>query len=926
MGLRNPSDLLAHLNPLQWDINHQAILILVEEGVLSQPSDLGLLHKYVVRDTLMCDHNPIEEDKFRQTVRLLKKAHVTPENLVHLMADPYHLNPRKLQYTLKSLLSSGITDISSIFSGLGSTLWQIEADVLQFVIREMGIDQPGDLVQLKRVLGYHRVPNAAVARTLRELGAGPNELAACQELLVESAKMDDPPVERLKQLAAAPHHLSFADINRSIQYLRGANGNEFTAFLALLHRYGFGTAEGLNVFKHLFNSSRIEVLEQLLQIASPCFAAMGTEKVAQWIRVAQYKRLDSIRYLAGKVEINKPQQLDKLIDLGTISHDLLAYLYERRGLNTIEKLHRWYYEEGDGASSYKGSYVEGEAITRVLFADASRRKNFVTLADSYGCIISAANAYAESQLGKYDYKWDEEQRQAYWSRKAALEIEARATLASKLPDILAQTDGVLLESLLLAVLRGDDDISTLMHSLTPLIEDLLSGAGPTTPKITPLETDAVALVYGVPTETVKRHWHSVCGQESHLQNVVLQDAYPMSWRRVVRVAQKVEDTRAHEEKMAHLDSLFAAAEFAQSWLGGQISDRQTLIASLSNRALENPAVQAYKLPTYLGLLLAAASDYALINPWITRDLTKVANDARDAQLAYTALTSLESFFNVTFPDGLASGINTFITSLADAEAAALLVALSPKVAKLPHLAAERREQLRSVMGDVQKKTLNLFSKWVKKEVARFTEAEPWDGPVSKPMTAVVTKSPAAFFIKTSTGICTRDNTEMWHEERHSHLVVFDHHSKRAVGMAMLYVQPIPREFNGRPCLVMRAINLTEPAISAFDTASVVESFMRTAIDIAQANHLACVALATESTYLSNQTELERAIHASDYMHAANKVGDARDRSSQGYWSQNALFHAKEEGMSDGAVYTLYVVWAAPDSPLPSTIAMEAETA
>lgn len=400
----------------------------------------------------------------------------------------------------------------------------------------------------------------------------------------------------------------------------------------------------------------------------------------------------------------------------------------------------------------------------------------------------------------------------------------------------------------------------------------------------------------------------------------------MYWRRVVRVPQKVEDARTNEEKMAHLDSLLAAAEFAQSWLGGQISDRQALITSLSNRALENPAVQAYKLPSYLGLLLAAASDYALVNSWITRDLAKVANDARDAQSVYIALTSLESFFNVTFPDGLASGINTFITSLSDAEAAALLVALLPKVAKLPHLAAERREQLRCIIRDVQKKTLYLFSKWVKKEVAGFTEAEPWDGPVSKPMAAVVTKSPAAFFIKTSTGICTRDNTEMWHEERHSHLVVFDRHSKRAVGMAMLYVQPIPRKFNGRPCLVMRAINLTESAMPAFDAASVAEEFIRVAIEISQANQLACVALVTESTFLSNQTELERAIHASDYMYAANKVGDARDRSSQSYWSQNALFHAKEEGMSDGAVYTLHVVWEAPDRPLPSTIAMGAEIA
>lgn len=912
LGLRHQSELLTHLSPLQCGINHQAILILVEEGVLSQPSDLRLLHQYVDHDTSRYTHDTIEEEKFRRTVLLLKNAQVVPEALVHLMSNPYNLNPWRLQYTLKHLFSSGITNISPIFVGLGSTLWDIETNVLQFVIHNMGVDQPDDLARLNRVLEYQRVPNAAVVRTLRELGAGPNELAACQELLVESAKMDNPPVERIKQLAAAPYNLSFADINRSVQYLRYGTGNDFTAFLVLLHRHGFGTAEGLNSFKNLFSSIRIEILEQLLQIASPCFGAMGTEKVEQWIRVAQYKQLDSIRYLADKVEINKPLQLNKLIDLGTISQDLLSYLYERRGLNTIEKLHRWYYEEGNGANNYKGAHAEGEAIIRVLFSDCSRRRNFVALSDSYGCIISAISAYAESQLGKFDYTWNEEQRQAYFARKTTLEIEARATLTSKLPDILAQTDGALLESLLLTALRGDDNLSALMHSLTPLIEDLLSGAGPSTPKITPLETDAVAMVYGVPTETVKRHWHAVCGLEFHLQSLVLQDAYPMSWRRVVRVAKKLEDPRVYEELMAHLDSLDTAVKFAQSWLDAQTTDRQTLISSLSNRALENPAVQAYKLPLYLGLLLVAASDYALVNPWIAHELSKVANDARDAQLAYAALTGLEGFFNVTLPDGLASGVNTFITSLADAEASALLVALSPKDANFPHLAAERREQLCSVMGDVQKKTLSLFIKWAKKEVAGFAEAETWDDPASTPMVAFVTKSPAAFFIKTSTGICTRDNTEMWHEERHCHLVVFDQHNKRAVGMAMLYFQPIPREFKGRQCLVMRAINLTKSAMSAFDAASVVESFMGAAIEIAQANHLACIALATESTYLSNQTELEGAIYASNYMHSAHKVGNARNTSSQGHWSQNAIFHAKAEGLSDGAVHTLNIVWKASD--------------
>lgn len=103
----------------------------------------------------------------------------------------------------------------------------------------------------------------------------------------------------------------------------------------------------------------------------------------------------------------------------------------------------------------------------------------------------------------------------------------------------------------------------------------------------------------------------------------------------------------------------------------------------------------------------------------------------------------------------------------------------------------------------------------------------------------LSKNAASFFAKSTTGICTDINRELFEREDHFHLNIFSEHLGRLVGNVQLYTMTLRND----PSLLIRGIN----PIKHYATTKIVDEFLDCIIacakDIASENgfHLLCVA-------------------------------------------------------------------------------------
>lgn len=138
------------------------------------------------------------------------------------------------------------------------------------------------------------------------------------------------------------------------------------------------------------------------------------------------------------------------------------------------------------------------------------------------------------------------------------------------------------------------------------------------------------------------------------------------------------------------------------------------------------------------------------------------------------------------------------------------------------------------------------------------------------------------------------------EERYSHLLVFDPKRLRLIGMAMVYVQSLDGHFNGRKCLIIRALNTRAIDGISINPVSFVDAIFHVAVQIAQTNGLAAVLYPRSSTYFSNQHEIERSVRQ------AGLTKDARTITTKSH--NGRLFYCEEFGSRSGGIDELYVSW------------------
>jgi hypothetical protein len=493
----------------------------------------------------------------------------------------------------------------------------------------------------------------------------------------------------------------------------------------------------------------------------------------------------------------------------------------------------------------------------------------------------------------------------------AIEAKLEEQIKPDLPQTLLATDGMLLRSILKALIGQDVERQRcLLAELGPIVDDLLRGAGPSHTELSDLEADAISLIYGVEPQFIAHHWQSVGGCEHHLDKLHLHPTYPMIWRRTVKISQESVSQR-------ELDALRDATLFAKRFHPSVFHDMFEACKHLRPGQLAEPSAEPRSLRHHLGVLLAASESDTHVAEW-TRERLPNLNTLQDCgSNTYQLLQDLDAFFATTLADGLANCMEGFVARFSDEQAALLAARLGVPTGQSDNgQLIEGRASLCHALEKTHVKVAAVYRRWVDDELKKFSEAAA-PGTGESKLSAVVSKHPAAFFAKEATKLCTAGNVAMWREEHHAHLLIFDHSCKRLVGMAMLYVMPLSCLSKEKRSLIVRAINPTEEALAEHDASSIVDTYVNVCRQIAETNDLACVAFPDHAGmgFLSNRTAIEKDI-VTRFIKPALNGRDQRENIvsssmlgfSTYYTSQRDVqrFYAYEHGR--GEVNTFYSVW------------------
>jgi hypothetical protein len=882
LGICAPPQIEQALAPIERSVNAKAVLILADEAVLTADFSAIFPHLDPEKMRWVSDSHP-DDEEFLKTVRILKAAQVPHVSIVGLLSSRRRLDSDRLKNIIDFLRVNGIFDIPTVFDGLGPRLWSIEYGVLQFALTHLKVSDAPLLVRFAPLLAEHAPPNPVVAKALFALGATSADLVECQTFLVESSKISQPQVERLEVLMKSPYFLGFKELNGCTPYLRRNYGEDdrFRAFLAVLAAHDLDHKEAIRCFSRCFESiSNLDSLDLRLRIARNHLPSLEVAPLAQWLR---YLCVTS-GMLAASVEA-----LDKAVELSRVSPNVLKFLVDERGLNTIARLHRWYYDEGTGVVTYSGG-DECDSTDRLLFTDCGRRKSFYRLHDNVAALVDACWNHAQRLLGSMNLKWTDAERWAYFDKRQQEIAAAKVQAAMFIQQILDATDGTLLRSMLDVGLAGGD-LTASLQLLKPAMVNLVQGNGPTSENLTPLDVDCISLVYGASPSTIHQHWHNVRGYEGHLSALSFDARYRVELRR--QHFKLMLASPAHEKAFEeNLHTLAAAAAMAREMDGKPLLDAAQ---DLSWKHRKNNAATPKELWQWFAFVLRLGATSETVRSWTDRKLEAMGAVLAQPDFAKARFEEFEQFIRVTLPDAVGP-IAIALHELGGAEG------LGRNLKPMRHADDPAAELafLEAAITEMVTAVIKAYTRWVV-SVKRQFERKKGDDILEA--TVVVSKHPAAFYARDAFELCSSDDTGMWSEQRHSHLLIFDEERQRLIGMAMLYIQPIPGFFRGQACLVVRALNTRPIDDVQLEPVSVIDEVMRIAIKIAQDNGLASVLFPQSSTYFSNQRDIERAVDMANTTRRAQRLS-----------ATHPIFYCRGHGAQDGAVHALFMVWAGPTKP------------
>ena len=911
LGLQTVEQIKQYLLPKRMGVSGSLVLLLVEEGVVQAPEELSWVAGRK-REYYQPSLASVELSRVRQLIRVLWANGVSRQLIAGVFSHNIdQFNPELLEKNAQILSDAGIVDLSVVFVSVNDLLWRAATSRWQFLVEIVGVKRAQDVEPFRSLLESHRNLLPEMITALQRLGADLHGLATCLPMLLATARYEDsaPPLNELRLLVSAEHRMTIAQLGQCERYLDSRR--DLAGFLAVLSSHDFGMAASVLAFQRCYGDVSAASLDRLLTIVSHRRRGVPVEEVADWVLLAgKGGYYHSFEYLVTAIPMRGMASLQQAVKLSTLGAPLLRYLVEDQKFETLKAIHDWYYNDAKGIQGYHawGTYDE---LDRILLNDAFQRKNFILMEANQRCIARALGDRVISLVGQFPYQEDETTKAVYRGYQEKIRERESEPLRFVLPSLLQRTGGVLLNSLLKTAWSDPTELTAQLNLMAPLLDDLMAGRGPIHSTLSELEADAIALLYRTTVHTVTSTWPSVIGRERDLAHLTLRDHYAMGWQRVQWQLTRPLDRRG-------LCALVSASEFAQSVKGCSDTDMTILCKPLLSKRLSEPSADITTLVHHLGMLLAVAGGDMVVAEWRSRGFEDLTQIDEESLQAYQRIESLQTLFETSLPDALDAAQEEFARGFSDSGAAVLAARLDRNATRVT--GADGRTQLSVALTSTRRKVLAVYGKWIKRELAKFRREKSVERSIAQ-MVAVVTKHPAAFFAKETAKLCTRHNVQMWGEERHSHLVVFDPAGKCIVGMAMIYMEVLPQISPDRPSLVIRAMNPTDESMASYSVASMVDAFFETAIQVAEDNGLACVAFPTDAGMhlLSNHPAVEKDINT-HFVRRSTRLSHRQDnRDSRMIGSLRSVqatrmdvpFEAYEQGQNK--VSTLYVIWQAESS-------------
>lgn len=906
LGLRQLKDIEPYASHSGQRTPGWFALLMVNEGIVQSTEELDWL-RYPQDGLGFHRHeNWLQHEATRSIARLLLRFGMERRRIASLHRFTYwQSDPAQLADNLALLRNAGVEDLTGVFDTVDDRLWRTKAQTWRLVADVIGARTPEEMRQLSTLIECGTTPPMCVVLHLQARGADLEALAHCQEMLLAPREETDPNtvVAAIDLLLASPHGLTFPQLGKCSDYVKspGALGG----FLAVLTEHGYSSPTNVLAFQICYRSVSAAELDTWLSIVGVRGKGMKPELVAEWVcRMRSGGHSDAYKYLLTAVPVVDFNALKQAEPLVVFGRDVLRYLIEDKQLETLSVLRKWYFN----ARSVQGLCWWGsrhDEVFLLLMDDAYQRQNYAFVMHNRSCINEVVDDRVKSTSPCPPHTGTKEDFARHHAEiEVKREIELRR-LIPVLPIVLEKTGGILLAS----VLRGDsvtpEELLARIATLEPMIDQLLMGQGPKASTLDELEEEVISLVYRTSVDTVRRAWTLTHGRESDLVGLALEPCYPLAWQRSRRRLQ------APLERSSLL-ALTRANRYASLFDDHRYNDCRFFLDLQSKRLLD-PARDPWSLAAHLGLLLAAARDDSEIRHWRVRGFDEVAGMAEEGAQAFEHMEQLDKLFGCSLPDALDKSAQYFLSCFSDDKAEKLTQRLVDAAA-LEGL-TDPADRLRKAFELVRENVLAVCWRWVAREKGKFGRAN--DKSSQTLLHAVLTKHPAAYFAKHATNLCSRDRDEMWREARHAHLTVFDLQQQRLVGMALVNIEVVAAIHPERKSLVIRAINPMEDMLATHTEASIVESCLDVAIQIADRNGLAAVLLPWHNGahLLSNLRPIEKHLEKY-YLNKAQTVhdgwrGNDHTESENENWRAkprkiNARFSAYEDGQE--IVGTLCAIW------------------
>lgn len=820
--------------------------LLVEEGVIKSIDELTWLSS---RSKERSFNGPSKARDLPAAADLMKQLidnGVSRELIAKtLLATSSNFNAVALSEKFDLLREYSI-DIDAAFAQLGSLLWKTSYEKLRFLICGIGFSKAEHLLAFREYLGAGYEVDELFFRRYRQLGAGPDDFVLAQKLLMKVSRAESSShcVAALELLMGQPYCIPPNQLVHCENYI--LSKGRLSEYLELLSRHGLTSTDDILCFQDAFSYLHSSLVEHLFSLAIPRCNGSDNRSVCRWIVDATRSGyIEVFEYLVVKLNVRTLSELENILKFARVNLTILKFAVEERGFSTLKKLTHWYYRNATGIHDISLPTSLG-SVDRLLLEYAFVTHRFSALPKNREVVESEIARRVDLKIQTPIRDEQGKLSEEYFRQRTDLSSIERNTIAEHLPEILNETGGVLLPYILEDVGEGNWNLADRIGKLEPVTKSLLSGSGPMTSTLLPLEEEAIGLVYCVTVDLIRTHWHDLTKDNSTNGLRCSDSPFYMQWKRK-------ELTLTRPLDISGFKVFDEAVIFAQHFNRLYRTDIDSACLRLSPRRLEEPARDTSTLAKHLGILLAISGVLEGTN-WNT-NFFKGLKNIENHTSSYDQVARLSNLFSIELRDAVIENVDGFLFGLSSVNRQFLASRIVVEHQRFGESAQGLREIISYMLDIVTQKYLA----WAERERNKFRHGV---SEQCKSQTyGVISKHPASFFAPIAVGICTGGDLALWREARFSLFLIFDEKEKHFAGMVYLFTHVLKTDCGERPILVARAFNMMPSYIAGFDPYSMVESIICALISYAKREGFSALALPEDSGQhlLSNNVAIEKAI-------------------------------------------------------------------